>query len=149
MQEEIKQIIVRPSVLTGQVKVSGGKNSVLRLMAASLLSDETITLHNYPATLLDAIVHKEMLEALGKDCQIEGQTLIIAEKKSPDSTLHWSGRSIRNTLLILGALVARTGYEVLTPFFLVLAGLVFVLNEIMLVMSRARRQRALAAGSAD
>lgn len=110
MQEEIKQIIVRPSVLTGQVKVSGGKNSVLRLMAASLLSDETITLHNYPATLLDAIVHKEMLEALGKDCQIEGQTLIIAEKKSPDSTLHWSGRSIRNTLLILGALVARTGY---------------------------------------
>lgn len=50
---------------------------------------------------------------------------------------------------VAGLLVARTGYEVLTPFFLLLAVLVFVLNEIMLVTSRARRQRALAAGSAD
>lgn len=99
----------RPSRLVGQVRVSGAKNSVLRLLAASLLTPEPITLANYPAGLLDAIVHVGMLERLGKRCTVQGGTLRIEEDRVPDSALLWEGRSIRNTLLILGALVARTG----------------------------------------
>lgn len=100
---------VERSRLLGQVRVSGAKNSVLRLLAASLLTDERIVLHNYPATLLDAVVHIGMLEALGKRCIVQGDRLVIEEVSSPPHDLEWSGRSIRNTLLILGALVARTG----------------------------------------
>ncbi len=104
------KIKVSKSKLQGEVTISGAKNSVLRLMAASLLTDETITLKNYPSNLLDAQVHAEMLEKLGKSCNlIEPEVLEISGKSALNSTLDWDDRSIRNTLLILGALTARTG----------------------------------------
>lgn len=108
--EEISAISVRKSRLEGTVKVSGAKNSVLRLLAATLLSKHEITISNYPATLLDARVHLDMLRVLGKDCSVSGDRLTILENSSIKTKLVWTGRSIRNTLLILGALVARFGY---------------------------------------
>ncbi|HEU0066654.1 MAG TPA: UDP-N-acetylglucosamine 1-carboxyvinyltransferase [Sphingomonas sp.] len=107
--DEARILEVTRSRLVGQVRVSGAKNSVLRLLAASLLTSEKIVLDNYPDKLLDAIVHVGMLEALGKRCTVAGGALTIEESAAPPSDLVWEGRSIRNTLLILGALVARTG----------------------------------------
>jgi len=108
-KEATSSYVVRRSRLVGTVSVSGAKNSVLRLLAASLLTGDNITLKNYPVGLLDAKVHVQMLEALGKRCVIEGEEITITEPRPPLSRLDWEGRSIRNTLLILGALVARTG----------------------------------------
>ncbi len=105
----LAQLIVRRSRLEGEVHVSGAKNSVLRLMAATLLTGERVIIQNYPATLLDAVVHAGMLEHLGKRCTVSGNTLIVDEDRTLSSTLDWKGRSIRNTLLVLGALTARTG----------------------------------------
>lgn len=106
----LNKLTVSRARLEGKVVVSGAKNSALRLLAASLLTPETVTLTNYPAALLDAQVHVEMLAALGKSCAIVGTDEIrISEASKPDSRLVWEGRSIRNTLLILGALTARTG----------------------------------------
>lgn len=101
--------IIQPSQLQGKVKISGAKNSALRLLAASLLTKEKIELINYPAKLLDAQIHVGMLEALGKNCEIDKDKIIIYEKETPLSVLNWKKRSIRNTLLILGALVSRIG----------------------------------------
>ena len=106
---DVRTLVVNRSRLVGRVTVSGAKNSVLRLLAASLLTSERILLANYPRDLLDAVVHVGMLEALGKRCIVQDDVLTIEEAAPPPSTLGWSGRSIRNTLLILGALVARTG----------------------------------------
>lgn len=100
---------VRRSRLDGRVRISGAKNSVLRLMAASLLTSERIVLRNYPARLRDAEIHRQMLERLGKHCTATEDELIIEESTAPGSELLWDGRSIRNTLLILGALTARSG----------------------------------------
>lgn len=108
-EEGARVLQVSRSRLEGQVRVSGAKNSVLRLLAASLLTPERITLDNYPDALLDAQVHVGMLETLGKTCVVEDGALVIEEARAPDSRLDWDGRSIRNTLLILGALLARTG----------------------------------------
>jgi UDP-N-acetylglucosamine 1-carboxyvinyltransferase len=107
--ETISKIIISPSTLVGEVTVSGAKNSVLRLMAATLLTKDKLVINNYPATLLDAIVHKEMLEVLGKRCEVKDNVLIVSEDKSISNKLEWSGRSIRNTLLVLGSLVTRLG----------------------------------------
>ncbi len=109
MNAEIDQYIVRRSRLTGAVRLSGAKNSVLRLLAASLLTDEPVEIHNYPADILDARIHVEMLRAIGKDCVVEEEKITICENGSLKNRLDWLGRSIRNTLLVLGALVARTG----------------------------------------
>jgi UDP-N-acetylglucosamine 1-carboxyvinyltransferase len=102
--------LVERSRLEGVVRVSGAKNSVLRLMAASILTSEPVRLSRYPATLRDAQVQKGMLEALGKRCSVSGDVLTIEEVSSPTGRLVWQGRSIRNTLLVLGALTARTGF---------------------------------------
>lgn len=101
--------LISPSRLEGQVCVSGAKNSVLRLLAASLLTNESINITNYPQHLLDAQVHLEMLKVLGKNCSVNNDNVEITQAFEPASILNWDGRSIRNTLLILGALTARTG----------------------------------------
>lgn len=103
-------LTVCPSRLYGDVRLSGAKNSALRLLAASILTPGEIQLTNYPASILDAELHVEMLEALGKECHVTGDQIVISETKQLKSELVWNKRSIRNSLLILGALVARTGH---------------------------------------
>jgi UDP-N-acetylglucosamine 1-carboxyvinyltransferase len=100
---------IAPARLRGTVRVSGAKNSVLRLMAASLLTPERITLANYPSDLRDAVVHAQMLVAHGKTCDARDGVLTITETQPLATDLRWLGRSIRKTLLILGALTARFG----------------------------------------
>ena len=96
--------------LEGKIRVSGAKNSSLRLLAASLLTDETVELFNFPNGLLDVKVHLDMLRVLGKDYVSNGDTVKITEDNSKlTSALVWNERSIRNTLLILGALTTRFG----------------------------------------
>lgn len=101
--------VIQPSSLSGRVQVSGAKNSALKLLTASLLTNEKIEITNFPSTLLDAQVHVDMLKVLGKTCSVQGNKIVICERGPLSSKLVWDGRSIRNTLLILGALVARTG----------------------------------------
>ncbi|MBR2514707.1 MAG: UDP-N-acetylglucosamine 1-carboxyvinyltransferase [Halomonas sp.] len=101
---------ITPTRLYGSVRLSGAKNAALRHLAASLLTDQPLILSNYPSSLLDAQVHVEMLEVLGKRAELQGHDRItLSQVSAPSSRLEWEGRSIRNTLLILGALVSRTG----------------------------------------
>ena len=107
MKENIR---VSKGRLNGIVNVSGAKNSSLRLLAASLLTDEKVELNNFPNGLLDVQVHLEMLKVLGKNYFVNQDTVLISETDAnTTSKLEWDGRSIRNTLLILGALVTRFG----------------------------------------
>lgn len=106
----MKTILIRKSTLAGKTKLSGAKNSALRLLAASILTDQTVRLYNYPSQLLDAQVHIDMLAALGKTSSlISDDEIQISESRPLQTRLQWDGRSIRNTLLILGALTARFG----------------------------------------
>ncbi|NME72228.1 UDP-N-acetylglucosamine 1-carboxyvinyltransferase [Flammeovirga aprica] len=100
---------VKKSTLNGVVHISGAKNSSLRLLAASILTNEEIQLTNFPNGLLDVKIHLEMLSVLGKKYTTINDTVTITENSSKNTTLEWSERSIRNTLLVLGALVARFG----------------------------------------
>lgn len=101
-------ITISKSRLEGVVELSGAKNGALKLLAASLLSEEPIQILNSPNGLLDVIIHLDMLEALGKNIKKVKNEVTISENKLA-SALKWDGRSIRNTLLILGALTTRLG----------------------------------------
>jgi len=109
MIEETKKYILHPSRLVGTIKLSGAKNSALRLLAASLLTGDKIEIDNYPEGIIDGKIHVEMLRFLGKECQVETDRITITEPHGIRNDLQWDGFSIRNTLLILGALVTRTG----------------------------------------
>lgn len=100
---------LKQAKLRGSVKIDGAKNSALRLLAASLLTEGRVALTRFPAALLDAQVHIDMLGVLGKVVEVKGDQVEITEATTPLSRLEWDGRSIRNTLLILGALTTRLG----------------------------------------
>ena len=100
---------IYPSTINGEIKITGAKNAVLRYLAASILTDKEIVISNYPTNMLDVLVHEEMLNVLGKRI-IHGVDCCYISGSCDKSELIWSKRSIRNTLLILGCLLAKTGY---------------------------------------
>jgi UDP-N-acetylglucosamine 1-carboxyvinyltransferase len=106
----METLTIQKARLMGQVEVSGAKNSALRLLAASLLTQETIELSNFPNGLLDAQIHLEMLRVLGKQFEVVANNVKITEiPNNTVTSLIWHDRSIRNTLLVLGALTTRFG----------------------------------------
>ncbi|MFK8163944.1 MAG: UDP-N-acetylglucosamine 1-carboxyvinyltransferase, partial [Lewinella sp.] len=100
---------VRPSTLSGKVKLSGAKNSSLKLLAATLLTEDSVRLTGVPITIDDFRIHLEMLEVLGKRYTIEGDDTVSVTNVDTITDLRYDGRSIRNTLLILGCLLTRHG----------------------------------------
>lgn len=104
-----EKLIVKKSKLQGKVSISGAKNSALKLLTASILTDDTIAIHNFPASLVDIQIHIEMLNRLGKRCNVTEEQITISYDNKLKEELKWEGPSIRNTLLIFGALLARMG----------------------------------------
>lgn len=99
---------IYPSTINGEINITGAKNAVLRYLAASILTEKDITLTNYPRKMLDVIVHEEMLTVLGKQIAHE-ESICHIKSNVTISELVWEKRSIRNTLLILGCLLTKTG----------------------------------------
>jgi UDP-N-acetylglucosamine 1-carboxyvinyltransferase len=102
-------IKISKTKLQGQVRVSGAKNSGLKLLTASILTNEVVELFNSPNGLLDMQVHIAMLNKMGKKCFVEGDYLRIEEPSLIGTELLWDERSIRNSLLMLGCLTTRFG----------------------------------------
>jgi UDP-N-acetylglucosamine 1-carboxyvinyltransferase len=101
-------IKIQKSQLNGQVRLSGAKNSALKLLTASVLTCESVEILNSPNGLLDMQVHIKMLKQMGKTC-IEGERYLKITENKLNTELLWDERSIRNSLLILGSLTTRFG----------------------------------------
>ena len=56
--------------LTGTVQVKGAKNAILPLMAAALLTDEPVVLHNI-SYLSDVMTLTALLKSMGADVQCD------------------------------------------------------------------------------
>jgi UDP-N-acetylglucosamine 1-carboxyvinyltransferase len=95
--------------LVGTVHVSGAKNSVLKLMAASLLAPGRNTISNVPA-ILDVEIMSELLVRLGCSVTHSGDVVTIVV---PEAPLHRADydlvRKMRASINVLGPLVARVG----------------------------------------
>lgn len=110
IDKENNSIRIKKSRLLGEVTISGAKNAALKLLTASILTKESVEILNSPNGLLDMQIHIDMLEKLGKKCEVEGQTIKIKEQNNLSPELLWEKRSIRNSLLMLGSLTTRFGY---------------------------------------
>ena len=96
---ETDQLKVYPSEIFGEINILGAKNSVLRLLAASILTEHSIVLLNYPTKMLDVEIQEEMLKALGK-VVIHGENKVEIIGQINNTSLVWivwKHRSIRNT----------------------------------------------------
>ena len=104
--------------LSGDIRISGSKNAALPLMAASLLTDETLTLTNLPH-LNDITTMAGLLAQHGVDIVLNGDSEAsdhkgrvleltagtLASSRAPYDLV----RKMRAGVLVLGPLVARAG----------------------------------------
>ena len=105
--------------LTGTIPISGAKNAALPLMIASLLTRETMTLHNVPR-LADVNLLSRILGNHGVDVTIagkranqrssDGQTLRLTATEIVDTTAPYEMVArMRASFWVLAPLVARCG----------------------------------------
>lgn len=96
--------------LQGRICISGSKNASLPLIAASLLTDQRTRLVNVPE-VADTALMREIVHHLGGTTRSSepGQLTITAKELSsnvPDEL----GRRMRGSIVLLGALLGRTGH---------------------------------------
>ena len=95
--------------LSGELHVSGAKNSALVLMAACLLTRDTIRLRNVPP-LTDITAMGEMLSSLGGQVHRDGDALELKGDSINSSTAPYElVNSLRASFFCIGPLLARTG----------------------------------------
>ena len=102
------------TALTGRVRVTGAKNSALKLMAASLLAAGPTTIDEVP-DILDVAIMSEVLRRLGCDVTYErtpgsgggGRVVVDVPEKPSTETDYDLVRKMRASISVLGPLVAR------------------------------------------
>lgn len=102
--------------LHGEVTPAGNKNSALPLLAASLLTEEPIILHNVPE-IQDVSTMRSLLTSLGVEIEVIGNhTLRVqAVHVRPADLDPDLCKKIRASILLAGPMVARTGELHLPP----------------------------------
>ena len=106
-----KIVIIGEEPLHGTIAISGSKNASLPLMAASILTDETITLNNTP-NLADIHTMGSVLDSLGvnfdKTRLIDNNQIQLTYKESNRALAEYDlVRKMRASILVLGPLLAR------------------------------------------
>lgn len=103
--------------LQGVVRISGAKNAVLPILAAVLLTQEKVTLHNIPhlhdvTTIMELLGRFGVQLTLGDQLSIEANSANLTNFTAPYELV----KTMRASILVLGPLLARYGYaEVSLP----------------------------------
>ena len=101
--------IIGGASLKGEVNLTGAKNSVLKLMAASLLAVGQTTIRNVP-TIADVEIMAELLTRLGCTIKHTDSVLTIDVPSRPEHRADYDlVRKMRASINVLGPLVARVG----------------------------------------
>jgi UDP-N-acetylglucosamine 1-carboxyvinyltransferase len=105
-----KLVISGGAALKGEIRISGSKNSALPILAATLLADEPVTIHNLPH-LHDITTMIALLRCMGVDVIIDERLSIeidantIQELTAPYELV----KTMRASILVLGPMLAHFG----------------------------------------
>lgn len=101
--------------LSGTHKPPGNKNAALPMLAASVLTDETVILSNIPL-YEDVYTMLRILEALGVSVNLRGHTVTLCAKglrrRKLDARLC---REVRSSILFAGPMAVRHGRVIIHP----------------------------------
>lgn len=101
--------------LSGTIQALGNKNAALPCLAATLLTDEEVVLHNIPA-LQDIVVMANILEHVGASVSKDGHTYKIKAAAITTTTIpHELAKKIRASILFAGPMLARCKEVVIPP----------------------------------
>ena len=109
-----KIIINGGNRLSGEVNIHGAKNSVLPILAATVLCSGESVIHNCPR-LSDVDASIKILKHLGCKCTFENGTVTVNSvsvvcSKIPDELM----REMRSSVMFLGAILGRCGSAVIS-----------------------------------
>ena len=96
--------------LAGEVQIAGNKNAALPMLAATLLTDEAVTLENVPE-IRDVLTMQAVLADLGADVAVGARGRVTCRMTQlrgtrPDSALC---QTMRASFVLAGALLGRAG----------------------------------------
>ena len=108
LERDMKEYIINGGQpLDGALEIKGAKNSILPLMAASILTDEITVLHNCPnISDVDSMIN--ILEGLGSKIIRSGRDVIIDNSMTDKSEIPASlAKEVRSSVFLLGSLLSR------------------------------------------
>ena len=95
--------------LEGEVRISGAKNAALPILCASLLTGETMQLHNVPE-LNDVVTMRKLLQQLGIQIETSGSMMALSAANVDKLEAPYDMvKTMRAAILVLGPMVARFG----------------------------------------
>ena len=102
--------IIGGSRLEGSIECSGSKNAALPILAASILSDKTITFDNFPY-LQDITTMFELLGSMGVDIVLDESMKFSVDSSNIKNfeARYELVKTMRASILVLGALLGRYG----------------------------------------
>ena len=103
--------------LEGQVRVSGGKNTAVAVIPATLLCDEPCTIENLP-DIEDVHALADILKELGAEVDYEPGRMMRVDPRPAEgiSISYHNAQRLRASYYLLGALLGRCGHaKVPTP----------------------------------
>ena len=111
-----KLIIQGGYPLQGEITPAGNKNAALPLLAACLLTEEPVILHNLPE-IRDVATMRSLVESLGVRIELVSDHTwkIQASQVRPADLDPDLCRGIRASILLAGPMTARAGELVLPP----------------------------------
>jgi len=104
-----------PTPLIGRVRASGAKNAALPALAASLLTDEPVTLHRVPR-VRDLRTMRRLLDCLGvgsEEREGPSDSALVLQRTRPSASTdapYELVKTMRASVLVLGPLLARYGF---------------------------------------
>ena len=110
-----KFLVQKSGPLTGEVTISGSKNAVLPILAATLLSKEECVIKDVPA-LRDVDVMCRLLESLGANVDVDTvkhRVTVNASGELCSEAPYDLVKMMRASILVLGALLIRQGHAVI------------------------------------
>ena len=107
----MKQLIINGNKeLTGEIKISGAKNSVVALIPAAILSDEEVTLYNVP-NISDTKALMDIIELLNGKVEYKNETMKIDTSKIENKVVPEAlSKKLRASYYFMGALLSKFKY---------------------------------------
>lgn len=104
-----RYVIIGGHKLEGEVRVDGSKNSVLPVLAATIISGRESVIHNVPE-LRDVDLLIGLLRTIGCKCFFENNTLIVKSNNQLETYIPEKPvREMRSSIILMGAMLSRHG----------------------------------------
>ena len=102
----MKYVVNGGNRLFGKLDVDSAKNSILPIIAATIMSDEECVIKDIPL-YLDVVEMCAILEKLGKRVKIQNNALVVSGEISSTSVIMAETKTLRSSIFIMGSILAK------------------------------------------